>query len=156
MSENEVLKSEEEAVNEGYVEQIKRLQADFENWRKRVEQEKVYVIENASTVLLEKLFPVIDNLERALLHSIESEGTLKEGLAMIYRQFMDILKQEGLVEMETLGKAFDPNLHEAIGYEEKTEGEDHQILEEARKGYLFKGRVLRPALVKVSKIIGGN
>lgn len=148
--------SESGSEKDGYIEQIKRLQADFENWRKRVEQDKLYLIENASAVLLEKLLPVIDNLERALAHSSEGEGALKEGLVMTHRQLVDLLKEQGLVRMETIGKPFDPSLHEAIGYEERTEGEDHQVIEEARKGYLFKGRVLRPALVKVSKITGGK
>jgi len=153
MAENEVLTDKQEAGEEGYLEQIKRLQADFENWRKRVGEEKQYLVENASSVVVEKLLPVLDNFERALLHSTENEGNLKEGLVMVYRQLAEILKDQGLVPMETIGKLFDPALHEAIGYEERAEGEDHQILEEARKGYLFKGKVMRPALVKVLKIV---
>ena len=146
-------KQEKESI--GYLEQIKRLQADFENWRKRIESEKQFLIENANFALVKKLLPVLDNFERALASSSSCQGEkneIQEGVSLICRQISDLLKEEGLVLMETIGKPFDPNFHQAIGYEEREEGEDHTVIEEARKGYIFKGRVLRPALVKVLKI----
>lgn len=138
-----------------YLEQIKRLQADFENWRKRVEQDKMFLVESASSVLIEKLLPVLDSFERALQAFTKSKGdsAFKEGMNLIYRQLLDLLKEEGMAPIETRGSLFDPSLHEAYSTEEREAGEDHQVIEEARKGYLFKGKVLRPALVKVSKLV---
>lgn len=156
---------------QSYVEQIRRLQADFENWRRRVEQEKAFLVENASSVLTGKLLPVLDSFERALALQGEQPAadsgekgvgdrslsrpaadSILEGITLIYRQISDLLKEEGLTPIKTVGAQFDPKLHEAVAYEERESGEDHTILEEARKGYVFKGRVLRPALVKVLRL----
>lgn len=148
------LLAKEEETSRGYLEQIKRLQADFENWRKRVEQEKLFLTETASLSLVQKLLPVLDNFERATAHSGEGKesATLQDGMNLIYRQLSDILKEEGLTPIEALGKTFDPALHEAYAYEERNGAADHAVIEEARRGYQFKGKLVRPSLVKVSKI----
>jgi molecular chaperone GrpE len=150
--------AKQEEVSASYLEQIKRLQADFENWRKRVEQEKLYLIENASAQLIQKLLPVLDNFERALSHADNQheKASFKEGMELIYRQLCTLLREEGLTPIEAKGVVFDPNLHEAYAFEEISEGEDHRVIEEARKGYILKGRLLRPALVKVSKVVVKN
>lgn len=145
--------SHQEESTQGYLEQIKRLQADFENWRKRVEQEKLFLVENGSAALVEKLLPVLDNFERALAAPRKNgdEESFRAGVEMIYKQLMDLLRDEGLKPIQSVGLPFDPALHEAFAYEERKNGNDHSVIEEARKGYHFKGRVLRPSLVKVSK-----
>lgn len=135
------------------LEQMKRLQADFENFRRRMEREKLWLAENASRALVGKLLPILDNFELAF-KAVEASSDLKafkEGMGMVYRQFMDLLSAEGLTPIEAVGEPFDPKLHEAIAYETRREGEDHLVLEEARKGYKFKGEILRPAMVKVAK-----
>ncbi len=149
-------KQEKESI--GYLEQIKRLQADFENWRKRIESEKQFLVEHANSSLIKKLLPVLDNFELALASSSACQGgktEIQEGVSLICRQISDLLKDEGLTVIESVGKEFDPNYHEAISYEEREEGEDHTVIEEVRKGYIFKGKVLRPALVKVLKVSEG-
>lgn len=145
--------SKQDESTQAYLEQIKRLQADFENWRKRVEAEKLLLVEMASSVLAEKLLPVLDNFERALLagESQAADAAFKNGMDLIDKQLFQILKQEGLEEIESVGRPFDPVVHEAYTFEERDDCADHVVLEEARKGYRFKGKVLRPALVKVSK-----
>lgn len=134
---------------------ILRLHADFENYKKRVQKEKEEWFNYAALGVIEKLLPVIDNLERAL-DSINREDeqvkSLFSGVALTYRQFMEILGKEGLKQIEALGVIFDPLYHEAIMQEQAREGEeDNQITEELRKGYCFKERVVRPSMVKVAK-----
>lgn len=132
-----------------------RLHADFDNFRKRVQKEKNEWVMYASQGLLEKLLPVIDNLDRAL-GSLDQENNdikgLVSGVEMIHKQLMDTLKQEGLERIEAVGQEFDPFLHEAMMQVPAEEDqEDNQIVEELRKGYKFKDRVIRPTMVKVAQ-----
>lgn len=147
----EELKTELEAAKEKTL----RLHADFDNYRKRVQKEKEDWFNYAALGLIEKLLPVVDNLERALdAINREDEETknLFSGVALIYRQFMEILEKEGLNHIKALGEVFDPQFHEAITQEPAEEGqEDNQITEEFLKGYCFRDRVVRPTMVKVAK-----
>lgn len=132
-----------------------RLHADFDNFRKRSQKEKEEWYQYASVGILEKLLPVVDNFERALTsldtQSEEVKGLLA-GINMIYRQLVETLQKEGLEAIQSVGEIFDPNLHEAILQVPQEEGQqDSQVVEELRKGYRFKERVLRPTLVKVAK-----
>ncbi len=133
-----------------------RLHAEFDNYRKRTQREKEEWYQYASMGLIEKLLPVVDNFERALdslkNQSEEVQGMLA-GIEMIYRQLMEILQKEGLEPISAAGEIFDPNLHEAMMQVAATEGQqDGQIVEELRKGYCFKNKVLRPTLAKVAKV----
>lgn len=136
-------------------ERIIRLMADFDNYRKRVQREKEDWHRYSSMTFIEKLLPVIDNLERALenlnQHSEEVKGIFS-GVVMTYRQLADVLQQEGLTAVEGAGSFFDPQIHEAVMQEPAEEGqEDNQVVQVLRKGYRFKDKLLRPSMVKVAK-----
>lgn len=136
-------------------EKILRLHADFDNYRKRMQKEKEDWFQYASLSVIEKLLPVIDNLERAL-ESVNQQGqdakNVYAGVEMTYRQLMDVLQREGLKPIEAKGKIFDPMLHEAIMQVPTAEGqEENQVVEELRKGYHYKDKIIRPSMVKVAK-----
>jgi len=119
-----------------------RLQAEFENFRKRNAKEQDGLADRANAELLSKLLPVVDEMEIAVKH------TKDDGVKMVYMNLMSTLGKQGLEEMDSLGKAFDPYYHDALKQEDGDEG---KILEIVQKGYLFKGKVLRHA-----KVIVGN
>lgn len=131
-----------------------RTQADFENFRRRTRQEKEELSKYASMQLIEKLLPVVDNLERALFTtkgaSEDSAEAFIKGVEMIFRQIEQMLEQEGLKPMETIGRPFNPDFHQAIMQVESNEYEEGIVVEEVQKGYMLKDKVLRPAMVKVS------
>ncbi|MEK4060205.1 MULTISPECIES: nucleotide exchange factor GrpE [Paenibacillus] len=129
-----------------------RVQADFDNFRRRTQKEKEELAQYATSKLVGELLPVLDNFERALATasaSTESEAFGK-GVNMIFRQLEGVLKSEGLTAMETVGQPFNPEYHQAIMQVESDEYEEGIVTEEVQKGYLLKDRVLRPAMVKVS------
>lgn len=132
-----------------------RVHADFDNYRKRVNKEKEEWFKYASQDLIEKLLPVLDNFERAILAIDEQNEEVKNvlsGIKMIEKQLIEILEKEGLEPIVAVGSDFDPFLHEAVMQVPAPEGvADNQVVEEIRKGYLFKGRLLRASMVKVAK-----
>jgi molecular chaperone GrpE len=131
---------------------VRRKQAEFENFRKRVERERIDFVKHASGELVMEILPVLDNLERALMASDAGpEDRLREGIEITQRQFRDILIKAGLKEVEALGQEFDPHVHEAVGRVETSEHREGEILEVYQKGYFFKDRLLRPALVNVAQ-----
>jgi len=136
-------------------EKMLRLHADFDNFRKRTNKEKEEWFQYASLNILEKILPVIDNLERALSSlNQQSEETqnLFAGILMTYRQLLEVLQKEGLEAITPVGQIFDPTVHEAIMQVPVEDGqEDNQVVEELRRGYRFKDKVIRPSLVKVAK-----
>jgi len=127
-----------------------RLQADFDNYRKRMRMEKDMLEEYASFTLIQKLLPVMDNLDRAASASIEAKDAVAEGLALIHRQFTEILEKEGVTRMDPVGNPFDPNFHEAVLQEKSSDCAAGTVLEEIQKGYMIKEKVLRVSMVKVS------
>ena len=131
-----------------------RSHADFDNYRKRVQKEKEEWFQYACQGLVEKLLPVLDNFERALLSVNELNEETKNvlsGIKMIEKQFREILQKEGLEPIEAVGASFDPLIHEAVMQVPAEEGvADNQIVEEVLKGYLFKGKLLRASMVKVA------
>ncbi|MGB9811659.1 MAG: nucleotide exchange factor GrpE [Dictyoglomus sp.] len=160
MEEKDLIENEEKEKTEEYVPnewEIKyvRLQAEFENFRQRLRREKEEWQEIANARLLKEIVEIMDNFQLALesIKHTRKKDAIIEGLQMIYKQFENLLEKEGVVKMETIGKNFDPNLHEAVGIEEVSDGEDNVILKEISPGYLFKNRLLRPARVIVSKKI---
>jgi molecular chaperone GrpE len=129
---------------------VRRKQAEFENYRKRIERERKDFTDHAASELVKEILPVLDNLERALEAAESgSEDRLREGIEITSRQFRDILVKAGLREVEALGREFDPHVHEAVGRIETNEHREGEVLEVYQKGYFFKGRLLRPALVGV-------
>jgi molecular chaperone GrpE len=134
-------------------ERVLRTAADAENFKKRLQREKEEQTRYANETLMRELLPVIDNLERALEHSASApnqEGLL-EGLKMTLKGFTDTLSRFGCTPLETIGQTFDPNFHEAVSQEERSEVEPNTVLRELQKGYILKERLLRPAMVIVSK-----
>ncbi|CAM8968104.1 hypothetical protein QQ045_004014 [Rhodiola kirilowii] len=132
---------------------ILRISADFENFRRRTERERISLVENAQGEVVESLLPVLDNFERAKAQlKVETEGEEKinNSYQSIYKQFIEILNTLRVVPVETTGTAFDPLLHEAIMQEDSDEFEQGVILQEFRKGFQLGDRLLRPSMVKVS------
>jgi molecular chaperone GrpE len=132
---------------------ILRRQADFENLRRRTEKERAEVSEYAAMEAVRSLLPVLDDFERALKAMPESTGPEAEwlkGVQMIYQRLSDSLQKLGLEPLDSVGKPFDPNVHHAVETVPTTEAEDHTVLEEFQKGYNFKGRLLREAMVRVA------
>jgi molecular chaperone GrpE len=130
-----------------------RLQAEFENWKKRAAREKADFLKFANEELILKLLPVLDNLDRAIL-SAPAEGpgaALRDGVEMTARLFRSTLERAGVTAVQALGQPFDPSVHQAVAQVEAAGAEDPVVVEEVQKGYLLEGRVLRPAMVKVSR-----
>jgi len=128
--------------------QLKYLQADFDNYRKNFERERENIISLANEGLIRDLLVVVDDFERAL--SIMQDGKDKDGLKMIYSNLIKILENYGLRQIETAGKKFDPNFHEVM-YKEVSDKDDGFILEELQKGFTLKSRVIRPSKVKIAE-----
>ncbi|KAK6939809.1 GrpE nucleotide exchange factor [Dillenia turbinata] len=130
-----------------------RLQADFDNYRKRVEKEKLTVMSDAQGEVIEALLPMVDNFERAkqqLRPETENEKKIDTSYQGIYKQFVEIMRSLHVAAVATIGKPFDPAMHEAIAREESQEHKEGVIIEEFRRGFLLGDRLLRPAMVKVS------
>lgn len=129
-----------------------RLQADYDNFRRRTREEQAASLKYKSQSLLEQLLPALDNFERALKTEATNEQakTLIQGMEMVYRQLADALKQEGLTEVPSVGEKFDPNMHQAVMQVEDSEYDSNTVIEELQKGYMLKDRVIRPAMVKVN------
>mgnify|MGYP006302343177 CR=1 FL=1 len=136
--------------NEENCRKYQRLKADFVNYRKRMTKEKTGIGLHAKIELVEELLTVIDNFERALKTEDEDNDYI-QGVKMIYRQLVNVLKQEGLEVIKCEGETFDHKYHEAIMQVEDDEVESGIILEELQKGYIFNDKVIRPAMVKVAK-----
>lgn len=129
---------------------LQRLQADFENFKKRTAKEKEEFYKYASEKLITELLPVLDNFERALATEGET-ADLKTGVEMIFKQLQDVLAREGLSVIEAVGSEFDPNQHQAIMQVESEEYGENIVAEEFQKGYRLKDKVIRHSMVKVAK-----
>jgi molecular chaperone GrpE len=128
-----------------------RHQADFANYRKRAEKENTEAGRRATARVIEALIPVIDGFEHALAAHREAEyENYRKGFELIYKQLLDNLARLGVERIEPLGKSFDPHLHQAMDRVETTDQADGTILEVYQPGYVFHGRVLRPAMVRVA------
>ena len=132
-----------------------RTTADFDNFKKRAAREKQEAIKYANESLLQKLVPVLENLDMALAAAQaagpEAGQSLQAGVSMICQQLKSVLAEAGLEELDALGKPFDPNLHEALSQQETPDVPEGQVVQQLRKGYKFRDRLLRPASVVVAK-----
>ena len=126
-----------------------RSQAEFQNLRKRTERERVELFEYASMEAVRVLLPVLDDFERAMKAETEAKE-YAAGIELIYTRFYDTLKKLGLEPVDSRGQPFDPQIHHAVDMVETEEAPDHTVLDEFQRGYNFKGRLLRPAMVKVA------
>jgi molecular chaperone GrpE len=149
--EAKLLEKEKEA-KENY-DRYLRLSAEIENFKKRVEKEKVESYKFANENLLKDLLPVLDNLERALEHGQEAEKAkaLLEGVDMVLKGFLSILEKYGVTRIEALGEEFDPNHHEAVMVQEDISRPPGVVISQLQKGYRLHDRLVRPAMVVVSK-----
>ena len=133
--------------------QLMRVAADFENYKRRQEREREEMAKYAGQQVVANLLPVIDNFERALqAESGQDPASFVEGIRMIQKQLVDVLSKANVSVVEAKGQPFNPEFHEAIASEVNDEVEDETVLEEFQKGYIMHGRLIRPAIVKVSKV----
>jgi molecular chaperone GrpE len=127
-----------------------RRQAEFENYRRRVDRDRSDFLQYAGTEVVREILPVLDDFERAL-KTESSDAGYRKGVELIYQRLIETLKRIGLEPIEsTIGNEFDPNLHQAVVRYETEEAPDNSILEEFQRGYNFKGKLLRPAMVRVA------
>lgn len=126
-----------------------RFQAEFQNFRKRADKDRLEFSEYASMEAVRTLLPIIDDFERAL-QTETADKTYAQGMDLIRQRLFDTLKKLGLEPMVVLGEPFDPHVHHAVEMVETEEAPDHTVLAEYQRGYNFKGRLLRPAMVKVA------
>lgn len=143
------LKAELEAEQNKYL----RLLADYDNFKRRSQKERQDAEKFRSQSLLADLLPVMDNFDRALSVETKSEesASLLKGVEMVQKSLLEAVKREGLEEIKALGEPFDPNFHQAVMQEKDETAEPGVVLMELQKGYTLKGRVLRPAMVKVNE-----
>ena len=129
-----------------------RAMADFDNYKKRMAIEREQFVQFANENIISEILPVLDGFGRAMqaAEKMKAGQEMVKGLALIKRQLEDILKKHGVAEIVSLGKVYDPNLHEAI-LQKEDKGPEGIILEEMQKGYMLHGRVIRPSMVIVSK-----
>ncbi len=142
-----------ESERDEYLDTLRRVQAEFENYRKRVIKEQTALVDRATSGLVEQLLPVLDSFELAL-KNLDSAGSddiesVRKGVELVYAELLGVLEKAGLSRIEAEGKPFDPNVHEAV-MQEDGDGEP-VVTDVLRTGYTLKGRVLRPAMVKVTR-----
>jgi len=146
------LQETEQEAKENY-DRYLRVSADMENFKKRAEKEKNETLRFANEEIIKALIPILDNLERAIDHGRESGNSkgLLEGVEMTYKSFLSVIQKFGVSQIEALGTEFDPNLHEALMVQEDTQEPPGRVISQAQKGYLMHNRLMRPAMVVVSK-----
>jgi molecular chaperone GrpE len=130
-----------------------KVHAEYENTRKRLEKEKTDHVKFANEGIVSQLFPIVDNFDMAFeaMEKAKDKAAVMDGIRLVQKEFHRILEDNGVERIETEGKQFDPNVHEAVAAVETDEYPDGVILEEVRPGYLLNGRLLRPAQVRVAK-----
>lgn len=138
---------------DAYCDKYLRLQAEFENAKKRFEKDKSDLLRYANDAFFLEFMPILDNLEAAEKHIKEAKDfkAVQEGVDIIQQQIQRFLKDMGIEKVKTVGEKFDPHMHDAIEVDEKAEGDDGVIIAELKPGYKINGRLLRPASVKISK-----
>lgn len=135
-----------------YYDRLLRKTAEFENYRKRVERERREQADYAAADVLTDLLPLVDDLERAL-QADPNTGTeaYRKGVELIHKQMLDLLRRRGVTPIEAVGRQFDPHLHQAVVHDAVAGHADGEVVEEFRRGYKLRDRLLRPAMVKVAK-----
>ncbi|MDE0828200.1 MAG: nucleotide exchange factor GrpE [Vicinamibacterales bacterium] len=142
------------AIRRVRYEQYQRLiftTAEFDNYRKRTDRERRERAEYAAVDLLTDLLPIVDDLERALAAETEDAEVYRRGVEIIHKQLLDLLDRRGVTPIETVGTDFDPNIHQAVTQEASDSHRDGEVIEELRRGYTLRERLLRAAMVKVAQ-----
>lgn len=131
------------------LDRLLRRQAEFDNFRRRAERERADILEYANTETVRSILPILDDFERALrVETVDKDYA--RGMELIYQRLSDALKKLGVEPISAKGQTFDPHIHHAVEMVDTDEVEDHTVLDEFQRGYNFRGRLLRPAMVKVS------
>src|SRR5437899_3233257 len=146
-AERQKLKAERDTL----LDRLARLQAEFENARKRAAREQQDFREYALADAVKALLPILDSFERALQAGAQEKAEFRSGVELIYKQLQDSLGKLGLRPIPAKNEPFDPHLHQAIEMVETNDAKDHHVLEEMQRGYKLKDRLLRPAMVKVAR-----
>ena len=148
----EKLKETQELADKNYDLYV-RSQAEMENLKKRFQRDKEELIKFSNESLIKELLPVLDNLEQAILHANDENpiDALREGVELTRKALKDRLSKEGLVEIHSVGRPFDPNLHEAMAVQEDPNSDPGTVLQEVQKGYTLNDRLIRPAMVVVNR-----
>ena len=143
----------EEAARQrdAHYERLLRVTAEFDNYRKRTERERRELIDQAAGDLLGDLLPVVDDLERALAADTQDGDAYRRGVEIIHKQLLDVMARRGVAPIEAVGADFDPTLHQAVAHEAGDGRRDGEVVEELRRGYTLRQRLLRPSMVKVAK-----
>jgi molecular chaperone GrpE len=128
-----------------------RQAAEFDNYRKRIDRERKDTAQYAAVEFVQDLLPIIDDFERALGTDAPGAEPYRQGLEIIHRALMDMLRKRGVTPIEAIGTDFDPQVHQAVSYEETQDRRDGEVIEEFRRGYRLGDRLIRPAMVKVAK-----
>ena len=153
-AEYEELKAKAAKADE-YWDRLLRQAADLDNFKKRMARERQESGKNANLALLEKLIPIMDNFDMALAAANQTQTasieSLRSGISLIYNQLKGLLAEAGLEEIDAVNKAFDPTWHEAVSQQETAEVPEGQVVQQLRKGYKFRDRLIRPAGVVVAK-----
>ena len=136
-----------------YYDRLLRKTAEFDNYRKRTERERIQLSEAAAADLLTELLPLVDDLERALKAEAgpDAGAGIRKGVELIHKQLLDILRKRGVKAIDVLGADFDPHFHMAVAHESSEGHRENEVTEEFRRGYMLGDRLLRPAMVKVAK-----
>jgi molecular chaperone GrpE len=136
---------------DGLHDRLLRQAAEFDNYRKRIDRERKESSEYASIDLLQEVLPVIDDFERALQVDAPGSEPYRQGLEIIHRALMALLRKRGVTSIDTVGTDFDPHIHQAVAYEDAPDKRDGEVIAEFTRGYRLGDRLLRPAMVKVAK-----
>lgn len=148
----EALKGQVDGLNKDLQEKkdrLLRLQADFDNFRRRSAKEREEISAVVTQNFCKDMLPLLDNFERAMAAETKDVEAFQKGVEMIFTQFQEILKKNGLEHIEAIGQKFDPNFHQAVMRVEDPDKEDDTVAQEFQKGYMVKGRVIRPSMVQV-------
>ena len=148
----EALKGQVDGLNKDLQEKkdrLLRLQADFDNFRRRSAKEREEISAVVTQNFCKDMLPLLDNFERAMAAETKDVEAFQKGVEMIFTQFQEILKKNGLEHIEAVGQKFDPNFHQAVMRVEDPDKEDDTVAQELQKGYMVKGRVIRPSMVQV-------
>ncbi|MEE2637732.1 MAG: nucleotide exchange factor GrpE [Acidobacteriota bacterium] len=134
-----------------YYDRLLRITAEFDNYRKRTERERRDLIAQAAGDLLGDLLPVVDDFERALAADAQDGPAYRQGVEIIHKQLLEVMTRHGVSAIEAVGADFDPLQHQAVAHEPSESHKDGEVIEELRRGYTLRDRLLRPSMVKVAK-----
>jgi molecular chaperone GrpE len=145
--ENLELRKERDSLHDRLLRQV----AEFDNYRKRIDRERRESSDYAAAELLQDVLPILDDFERALQVEAPGSEPYRQGLDIIHRALLELLRKRGVTAIEAVGTDFDPHIHQAVAYDDAADKRDGEVIAEFRRGYRLGDRLLRPAMVKVAK-----